>query len=125
MTEVAQGAVTAVRETSLLIGGRPRRASGGATFDRHDPFTGKVATRAAAATPGDASAVVDTAAAAFPEWSASLPRERRAAMLRAADPLEDRAEQLVELMISETGATWKWARHNIEKAKAIDRKSVV
>ena len=56
--------------TLLRIGGKPRPASTGATFERRNPITGEVATRAAAATAADAHAAVDAAAAALPAWSA-------------------------------------------------------
>ena len=39
-----------MNEVKLLIGGQERAAGDGATFDRINPVTGEVATRAAAAT---------------------------------------------------------------------------
>ena len=55
---------------NLLIGGRSIPARNGATFDRIDPYTGAVASRAAAATVDDADAAVAAAQGAFPSWSA-------------------------------------------------------
>ncbi|MDN7406400.1 salicylaldehyde dehydrogenase, partial [Burkholderia multivorans] len=55
-----------MHEVSLLIDGVSRGASDGATFDRIDPATGQVASRAAAATLADADAAVAAAARAFP-----------------------------------------------------------
>ena len=71
----------------LMIGNEETVASDGATFERRNPISGNVATRAAAATKDDAIAAVDAAAAAFPEWSASSPRERRAILSKAAEIL--------------------------------------
>jgi acyl-CoA reductase-like NAD-dependent aldehyde dehydrogenase len=46
----------------LLINNEPTPASNGRTFERHDPLTGALVTRAAAATLQDAQAAADTAA---------------------------------------------------------------
>ncbi|MCW3004097.1 MAG: salicylaldehyde dehydrogenase, partial [Conexibacter sp.] len=58
-----------VEQQQLLIGGDWVAASDGRTYQKLDPFTGEVATEAAAAGPADARAAADAAAAAFPEWS--------------------------------------------------------
>ena len=58
-----------MKTANLLIGGRDVAAQNGRTFDRIDPFTGEVATRAAAASPEDADAAVAAAKSAFPAWS--------------------------------------------------------
>lgn len=50
-----------MHEVSLLIDGVSRGASDGATFDRIDPATGQVASRAAAATLADADAEIGRA----------------------------------------------------------------
>ncbi len=55
--------------TRLIIADRDVGAGDSRTFDRLDPVTGEVATRAAAASIGDAQKAADAAAAAFPEWS--------------------------------------------------------
>lgn len=60
------------------------------TFERRDPLSGDVVTNAPAATVGDAIAIADRAAAAFPNWSAIGPSERRAILNKAADILQAR-----------------------------------
>ncbi|HEX8486091.1 aldehyde dehydrogenase family protein, partial [Sphingomonas sp.] len=82
----------------------------GRTFDRVNPITGAVATTAAAATVADANVAVEAAAAAFPAWSALGPNARRAALNKAADALAARADQFIEAMMGEIGATEGWAR---------------
>lgn len=52
-------------DVSMIINGKPVSAASGATFDRLDPFTGKLATRAPAAGVADVDAAVGAAAAAF------------------------------------------------------------
>jgi len=61
----------------LLIDGASREASNGQRFERLNPITGDVATRAAAATVEDARQAADAAARAFPAWSTTSPGERR------------------------------------------------
>ena len=56
----------------MLIDGA-EAAEHGATFERRNPVTGEVATRAAAASVADAMRAADAAAAAFPAWSALGP----------------------------------------------------
>ncbi|WP_029043625.1 aldehyde dehydrogenase family protein, partial [Cupriavidus sp. WS] len=81
---------TRLRDFSLLIAGRAVPAASGALFERRNPLSGAVVTRAAAATVADARAAADAAAAAFPAWSALGPGPRRHKLLLAADRLERR-----------------------------------
>ncbi|MEQ3626643.1 MAG: aldehyde dehydrogenase [Marinobacter sp.] len=87
-------------------------ASNGATFERANPVTGATATRAAAATVEDARRAADAAAAAFPKWSATPAGERRRVLLRAAEALGARTDDIVAAMKDEVGATEAWARFN-------------
>jgi acyl-CoA reductase-like NAD-dependent aldehyde dehydrogenase len=98
---------------SLLIDNQDVDAAGGATFERRDPVTREVATRAAAATVADALAAANAAHAAFPAWAALGPTERRAKLLRAADVLQLRAPDFIEAVVSETGSTASWAGFNV------------
>jgi benzaldehyde dehydrogenase (NAD) len=95
----------------------------GATFDRINPVTGELATRARAATVADANAAVEAAAAAFPAWSALGPNARRALLNKAADALEARATQFVSAMMEEIGATEGWARFNLMLAAGMVREA--
>ena len=101
---------------TLLIAGRDVPASGSATFNRLNPISGEVATRAAAASVADARAAADAAAAAFPKWSAIGPSERRARLNKAADLLESRAAQFASILTTETGATGGWGHFNVHLA---------
>jgi vanillin dehydrogenase len=101
---------------NLLIAGRDVPASGSATFNRLNPISGDVATRAAAASVVDARAAADAAAAAFPKWSAIGPSERRAKLNKAADLLESRAAQFASILTTETGATAGWGHFNVHLA---------
>ena len=112
-----------MNNVSLLINDQDRPASGGATYDRINPLSNEVATRAAAASVEDAKAAADAAAAAFPAWSALGPSERRARLLKAADIMEARTNEFIELMVAETGATPMWAGFNAKLAAGILREA--
>jgi acyl-CoA reductase-like NAD-dependent aldehyde dehydrogenase len=100
----------------MLIGGKDRLASNGATFERLNPATGKLASRAPAATLADADAAVKAAAAAFPAWSALPPTERRMRLLKAADLMDARTSAFIETGVAETGAMANWYGFNVHLA---------
>ncbi|TBY74018.1 aldehyde dehydrogenase [Rhizobium leguminosarum bv. viciae] len=108
---------------SLLINGADCAASDGRTYDRIDPFTEKLASRAAAASLEDAAAAVDAAAAAFGAWSKTGPGQRRAILMKAADIMDSKAGEFTQLMIEETGATAPWAGFNVMFAANILREA--
>ncbi|PDT06966.1 aldehyde dehydrogenase [Rhizobium sp. M1] len=108
---------------SLLINGADRAASGGRTYDRLDPFTEKLASRAAAASLEDVAAAVDAASAAFATWSKTGPGQRRAILMKAADIMDSKAGEFTRLMIEETGATAPWAGFNVMLAANILREA--
>jgi len=110
-----------MNSVSLHIGGA--RLSGTRTFDRINPLTEEVASRAVAATIDDANAAATAAAAALPAWSALGPNARRAALTLAANALEAKANEFVEAMMSEVGATEGWARFNLMLAVSMVREA--
>lgn len=110
-------------ERQLLIGGRRCPAEASRTEQDVSPQRDEVFATVAAASPADVERAVDAAAAAFPEWSRTDPLERRAVLERAADLLEQRTEQAVELMVGELGATRGWALFNAGLAANILREA--
>ncbi|AHG49422.1 salicylaldehyde dehydrogenase (plasmid) [Rhizobium leguminosarum bv. trifolii CB782] len=108
---------------SLLINGADRAASSGRTYDRIDPFTEKLASRAAAASLEDVAAAVDAASAAFGAWSKTGPGQRRAILMKAADIMDSKVAEFTRLMIEETGATAPWAGFNVMLAANILREA--
>ncbi|TBY26024.1 aldehyde dehydrogenase [Rhizobium leguminosarum] len=108
---------------SLLINGADRAASGGRTYDRIDPFTEKLASRAAAASLDDVAAAVNAASAAFGAWSKTGPGQRRAILMKAADIMDSKVGEFTQLMIEETGATAPWAGFNVMLAANILREA--
>lgn len=97
---------------ALLIDGTAMPARGEAIFERIDPVSREVATRAAAAGIEDARHAANVAARAFPAWSATSPAARRACLERGADAILAREDEFVEAMVTETGGTAGWARFN-------------
>lgn len=110
-------------DISLLIDGEAVGAGSGATFERRDPVTGEVATRAAAAGEADVARAVESAGRAFPDWSKTGPSERRKILNKAADLLEARAAEFIEIGIAETGATGPWIGFNVMFAAKILREA--
>lgn len=108
---------------NLLIGDQDSPASGERTFERRNPVTREIATRAAAATAEDAVRAADAAQAAFPVWSKVGPNERRTLLLRAAEILSDRTEDFVAAMVGETGSTAPWAGFNCHLAASMLREA--
>src|SRR5579862_6626236 len=100
----ATPANTARREAQLSIGGTWVDASGG-TYPVVNPATEEVVGEAPNATVDDAHAAAAAGRAAWPAWAATPPGERLALMRRAAEAIRARAEDLLPLVIAETGAT--------------------
>ena len=96
-----------------LIGGARRGASNGATFERANPVTGEVATRAPAGTVEDAIAAVEAADRAFPAWAATSPAERRAKLYKAAELMDARVADFIRIGVAETGGTSGWYGFNV------------
>ena len=105
-----------MNDIQMLIDGRRVHATGGATFQRRNPLTETVASRAPAATPADARSAVDAAAAVFKDWSTTGPTARRALLMKAADELQSRSAAFADAMSQETGATASWAGFNVHLA---------
>ena len=91
MSETTTGATTDRREAAvlanvpnqLLIGGRWRASSSGATLPVEDPATGQTLVHVADATPEDGEAALSAAVAAGRSWAATAPRVRGEILRRA------------------------------------------
>ncbi len=114
---------TTMSDLTMLINGLAVSAEKGATFERRNPLDGSVATRAPAASTGDAVAAVEAAAEAFKTWSQTGPNARRALLLKAADALEAKTPKFIEAVPAETGATGMWAGFNVMLAAGMIREA--
>ena len=93
------------------------------TFERRNPVDGTVASTSPRFSAEDANAAVAAAETAFPVWSALGPNARRAALMKAADALEARAEDFVQAMMEEVGATKGWVMFNLGLAAGMIREA--
>src|SRR5205814_1792816 len=66
---------------------------------------------------------VEAAHAAFGEWSRSAPAMRREILLKAADILQSRAEDIAHTVTEETGGTFGWGMFNVQLASAMLREA--
>ena len=92
-------------------------------FERLNPLTGDVASRAPAMQAADIPAIAAAAAAAQPAWAAIGPNGRRAVLTKAADALLDRKDDFVAAMCAEIGATAGWALFNLTLAASMVREA--
>lgn len=86
----------------MHIGGKSFVGSG-AEVTLIDPATWLPSVSLAQATPHDAAAAVESAHAAFGEWSSCTAGERARVLLRLADLLESDADRLTDIEVAETG----------------------
>lgn len=96
---------------------------GGETFPVTNPLNDEVVAQVAAGTAADAAAAVAAAAAAFPAWADLGPGARQALFLKAADIVDRRAEELVQLMAVEGGASRAFSTFQIRLAAAMLRQA--
>src|SRR5690625_7447356 len=77
--------------TGLFVGGQWRSTE--RTMPVHDPATGQVLCEVADASPEEAMAALDAAAAAQASWAATPPRERSDVLTRAFELIRARSEE--------------------------------
>jgi benzaldehyde dehydrogenase (NAD) len=112
-----------LEQQRLFIGGEWTEATGAATFERADPFTGAPVTLAAAASREDANRAVEAAHAAFRGWADTAPAERRALLTAAAELLMERAPEVAGVMTEEVGGTFGWGMFNCDLASRMLREA--
>ncbi|HEY3276810.1 MAG TPA: aldehyde dehydrogenase family protein [Syntrophorhabdaceae bacterium] len=97
------------RAYKMYINGEWTGASDGAVYDDYNPYTGEVFAQVPAGKRVDALVAINAARTAFPAWSKTLPAERQALFLKAADILEKKQMDIVEILAEETGCTFGFA----------------
>lgn len=110
-------------ESQLILDNQTVPARSGATFNRSHPDSGEVITSAAAGGVEDAVAAANSAHAAFMSWRNTAPSERRRLLLKAADVLETKTPQFIEVMAAEVGAAALWAGFNVHLAANLFREA--
>jgi len=86
-----------------FVNGEYSDAKSGRTSDVIDPCTGQAYLQAPVSGPEDVDAALSVAAGAFESWRDATPAERSLALLRLADAVQERAEDLVAAECRNTG----------------------
>jgi betaine-aldehyde dehydrogenase len=86
-----------------FVDGEARDSVDGATATLVNPATGQPFAQAPLSTGADVDAACRAAARAFEPWGDATPSERGRALLRIADAIEERGEELVRLECENTG----------------------
>src|SRR5436190_3414879 len=95
--------VMAPRTLRNFVGGEWVDAKDGRTADLVNPSTGEVFATAPVSTDVDVDLALTAAADAFDAWRDATPSERQRALLRIADAIEARADELVAAESQNTG----------------------
>jgi aldehyde dehydrogenase (NAD+) len=103
-----------LQEHGLIIAGGRRSASSGETFEVLCPETEQPLARVARAGAADVDLAVAAARSGFSQWSSLAPKEREAALLRAADLVAEEGEaRFLDTLIDESGSAITKARFEI------------
>ncbi len=98
--------------------GSERLATGSAgTFEHVNPSTGEVDAQVPLAGPAEVDRAVRVAHEAYLHWRGVAPAERRRLLLRLADLIEERTEELMRLSTLDNGMTLALAGHLVDRAK--------
>ncbi len=92
-----------VRTYQQFIGGEFVDAAGGETLEVENPASGQVIARVPKSGAEDVDRAANAAARAFESWSQTTPQERSLALLKLADSVESRSDELGRLESSHTG----------------------
>ena len=95
-----------VRSYSLYIDGKWTPAADGAIADDFNPATGALFARVAQAGRADAVRAVEAAYRARESWGRLIVSERAAILLRAADILASKIDEIRDVLIEESGSTF-------------------
>jgi betaine-aldehyde dehydrogenase len=94
---------TALPELRNFVGGKYADTGDGVTSDVIDPSTGETYALAPVSAERDVDAAMAAAEAGFEVWRDATPGERQRAMLRIADAIEARADEIVDAECRNTG----------------------
>jgi acyl-CoA reductase-like NAD-dependent aldehyde dehydrogenase len=92
----------------MLIGGKAVDAESGATFESHNPYTGRPWAVVPDAAPADVDAAVSAARAALDgEWGSMTGFARAALLRRLADLIAENADRLARLEVNDSGKLYR------------------
>ncbi|HEX2742179.1 MAG TPA: gamma-aminobutyraldehyde dehydrogenase [Rubrobacter sp.] len=94
---------TETKRVKNFVGGEHVDPADGRFYDLVNPSTGETFAQAPASGKGDVDRAFEAAAKAFESWRDTTPSERQLALLRLADAIEERGEELVRAESENTG----------------------
>ena len=92
-----------MKSLNNFINGKSVPAQSGAVSEIINPASGQAYMTAPVSGAADVDAAMSAAAAAFPEWRDSTPAERQRALLKIADALEAKQDELIAVESENTG----------------------
>ena len=104
-----------------FIGGEWTDAENAAVFDDFNPLDDSLYGRAAKGTRADMESAIAAARGAFPAYKAALPHERERWLLRVAELMEERQQDLVNCLIDEIGSPVQKAMFEFNKSLTMVR----
>src|SRR5205807_1144215 len=106
----------------IYVGGEWRGADSGETYEKRNPMRpDEVVADVPACGKGDVDAAAAAAAEAFPAWSATPAPQRGNLLVKAAEVIEARLEQIAIEMTREMGKPLREARMETARAATIFR----
>ena len=99
-----------MKAVKMYINGEWVEAQDGVVYDNMNPYTQEVYASVAGGSAEDAKLAIEAAHEAFPKWAAVPPGEKRKLLLKAADILESRVEEMAEVLANEAGTCMPFAR---------------
>ena len=112
---------TTKSDRPMLIGGELVESESGEWIVSLNPATEEVIGRVPAGSKKDVDKAVEAAIQAQPGWAALPPSERGDLLRGLADALMERAGELLELEVRDTGNTIAKMKRDVEKAANLQR----
>ncbi len=103
MAQTKAAEANGIRHAQMLIGGDWTGSASGEEIGIEAPGTRQLMGAVPRGGKEDIDRAVKAATAAFPDWGRMVPRERGRLLLRIADAIEARSEELARIIAEETG----------------------
>ncbi len=100
---MSQPSTATPRRLRNFVGGEYVEPDAQSTTELVNPSSGKVVAEAPVSSEADVDRAYRTAATAFETWGQTTPSERQQALLKLADAIESRADELIALEAQNTG----------------------
>ena len=103
-----------VKEYKFFINGKWKKSSTGTVFEDINPATGQAFAKIHQASDDDIDAAVAAAVAAAKEWRNTGPTVRERILIKAAEILDRRRDEIIQLLIQESGCVFGTAWYQVE-----------